>query len=134
MLLLDAPSTYTNGPTRIALLSLIGNFQSQTPDNVAKQFYGPAPAGGHPEFAAQLVDQVSDCTVAFGPAAVFQYRAQRSQMPNGSGTAGQFSGYMVVFLHAYFGYALRLEGSDGLDPHAIGDAKKILGSWTWRAG
>jgi hypothetical protein len=132
MLVLSAPSNYSNLPTKIALESLIGRFPSETPDDVAAQWYAPAPPGGHPEFNVTLVGQVMDCTIAGGPAAVFQYTAQGSQMVGGNG-AGPFDGYMFVFLHKDFAYALRLEGTSGLDPRALKNAKAILGSWTWTA-
>jgi hypothetical protein len=129
VLILDAPSSYTHAPTRIALESFIGTVAGQTPDEVASQWYGSQP-GGNPEFAAQLVGQVMDCTVGGDQAAVFQYTSQRSQLVSVTGP-GPFAGYMVIFLHAQFAFALRVEGTNCLDPRAIRDAKSILGSWTW---
>jgi hypothetical protein len=130
MLVLDAPAGYSHAPTQIALLSLMGYFPSETPADVAGEFYGPAPPGGHPEFAAQLVGEIGNCTVAGDSASFFQYSSQRSQIA-GTGTPGQFSGYMIVFLHFHYAYGVRVEGTGGLDQQAVRDAKQILGSWTW---
>ncbi|MDQ6879819.1 MAG: hypothetical protein M3082_19395 [Candidatus Dormibacteraeota bacterium] len=83
-----------------------------------------------------LVGQVTDCTVAGDPAAFFQYTAKRSQLVDSK--PGDWTGYMVVFVHHHvpnnLPYALRIEGTGGIDPRAIHDAKAILASWTWGAG
>jgi len=130
MLVLAAPSAYSNQPTKIALQSLTGRFTSETVDDVAAMSYAPAPPNGHPEFNVTLVGRVRHCTAAGTTAAVFEYTSERSQLVGGNGP-GPFDGYMFVFLHKEFAYALRLEGTKGLDPQALHDAKAILGSWTW---
>jgi hypothetical protein len=130
LLALDAPTNYSNAPTRMAVLSLLGYFQSETPADVAKQYYGPAPPGGHPEFEARLVGDVTSCTVGADAAAYFQYSSQRSQI-TGAVTPGPYVGYMIIFLHFNYAYALRVEGTGGLDTQAVRDAKEVLGSWTW---
>jgi len=130
MLVLAAPTAYSNQPTKIALQSLIGRFTSQTVADVAAMWYAPAPPNGHPEFNVTLVGQLMHCTVAGSAAAVFEYTSMRSQVVGGNG-AGPFAGYMFVFLHEGFAYALRLEGTSDVDPQALQDAKAILGSWTW---
>ena len=130
MLVMSASGSYTNLPTRIALESLIGTFPSETADEVASTYYAPAPPGGHSEFNVTLVGPVMDCAVAGSPAAAFHYTSQLSQLAGGNGS-GPFEGYMFVFLHRNFAYALRLEGTNGLDPRSLNDAEAILGSWSW---
>ena len=132
MLVIAAPTAYSNQPTKIALQSLIGRFSSQTADDVAAMWYAPAPPNGNPEYNVTLVGQVMHCTVAGSAAAFFEYTSKKSQLVGGNG-AGPFDGYMFVFLHEGFAYALRLEGTGGVDPQALQDAKAILGSWTWTA-
>ena len=133
MLVLDSPSDYSNTPTRIGLLALMAVPSSDTPDKVAAQWYGPGAPGSNPDFEAHLVGNVTDCTVAGDPAAFFQYKAKRSQLVDSK--SGDWTGYMVVFVHHHvpdnLPYALRIEGTGGIDPRAIHDAKSILGSWTW---
>ena len=114
---LDAPSGYSNQPTRIQVLSLMGYFQTETVDQLAPQYYGASLNESVPP--VQLVGAVTDCTVAGEPAAFFQY------------IQGNVSGYLVLFLHFDYLYGLRLEGVGGLDPQAARDARRILGSWGW---
>lgn len=114
---LDAPSGYSNQPTRIQVLSLMGYFQTETVDQLAQQYYSPSYHENVP--SGQLVGTVTDCPVAGEPAAFFQY------------IQGNVSGYLVIFLHFHYLYGLRLEGAGGLDPQAARDAKRILGSWEW---
>lgn len=134
MLVLHSPSGLSNTPTRVGLLALIAAANADTPEQVAAQWwYGPGAPGSNPDFEAHIVGQVTDCTVAGDPAAFFQYTAKRSQLVDSR--AGDWTGYMVVFVHHRLPYnlpyALRIEGTSGIDPRAIHDAKAILGSWTW---
>ncbi|MGH7765678.1 MAG: hypothetical protein ACREOM_14805 [Candidatus Dormibacteraceae bacterium] len=107
MLVLAAPSSYSNQPTKIALQSLIGRFPSQTADDVAAMWYAPAPPNGNPEFKVTLVGQVMDCTVAGTAAAVFEYTSKQTQLVGGNGP-GPFDGYMFVFLHDGFAYVVSI--------------------------
>ncbi len=117
LLILNAPSSYSNQPTRLQILSLLGYYQTETVDQLAQQYYGPSVHATVP--SVQLVGAVTHCTVAGEAAAFFQYRQ------------GNRSGYLVLFLHFHYLYGLRLEGDGGLDPQAVGNAKMILGSWQW---
>jgi hypothetical protein len=132
-LLLKAPSNYSNAPTRIGIQAGMEIPNSWTPDQVAARYYGPVSPGVDPDFEAHLVGDVAHCTVAGHPAAFFQYTSKRSHLPDGR--LGEWTGYLVVFVHDHvpynIPYALRIEGSGGIDPRAIHDAKVILGSWTW---
>src|SRR5438477_3316190 len=42
LLSLAAPNGYSNQPTRIQVLSLMGYFQTETVDQLAQQYYGPS--------------------------------------------------------------------------------------------
>jgi hypothetical protein len=44
---------------------------------------------------------------------------------------GDRGGYLVLFLHYDYLYAVRVEGLRGVDPLAIRDAKQVLGSIAW---
>jgi photosystem II stability/assembly factor-like uncharacterized protein len=117
LLVLDAPPSYSNQPTKIELHSLIGYYPSETTlQEIAAQWYGPS--GMKP--ARQLAGQVTTCWAGGGdPGVFFNY------------TEGDHVGYLVLFLHYHFLYALELDGVGGVDPRAWQDAKRVLGSWTW---
>jgi photosystem II stability/assembly factor-like uncharacterized protein len=112
LLMLDAPSSYSNQPTRISLHSFIGRYRSETVEQIAADFYG---SGQNP----QLVGQLTRCTVGGEPAVFFKY------------TQGDHAGYFVLFVHYQYLYGIQLDGVGGVDPRAWQDAKKVLGSWTW---
>jgi photosystem II stability/assembly factor-like uncharacterized protein len=112
LLMLDAPSSYSNQPTRISLHSFIGRYRPETLEQIAADFYG---SGQNP----QLVGQVTGCTVGGEPAVFFKY------------TQGDHAGYFVLFVHYQYLYGIQLDGVGGVDPRAWQDAKKVLGSWTW---
>lgn len=116
LLVIDAPKSYPHQPTSIEVLSLLGYFPNQSPHDIAPQYYGPS----HPGVpSVQLVGAVTDCRVQNDLAAFFQY------------SQGDRGGYLVLFLHAYYLYGVRVEGSGGVDPRAIHDAKQVLGSVRW---
>jgi hypothetical protein len=134
---LESPSDYSNTPTRIGILSLMGSWPTGTDPGVPlSDWYQPAPPNGHAEFNVTVVGTAQKCTVASGPAAYFEYTAARSQS-TGSATLPAsplgVHGYMVVFLHGTRGFGLRIEGTGSIDPRAGDAIKQILGSWSWTA-
>jgi hypothetical protein len=121
-LVIDAPKSYSQQPTTIEFLSLLGYFPSQyfpsqAPRDIARQYYGPS---HHPTVPSiQLIGAVTDCGVQGASASFFQY------------SQGDRAGYLVLFLHAHYLYGVRVEGFGGVDPLAIRDAKQVLGSVRW---
>ena len=61
LLLLNAPASYSNQPTQIGLHSLLGYFATQTPEELAKGFYGPSPHATVP--SVELIGDVRHCNV-----------------------------------------------------------------------
>jgi len=132
-LALAAPSDYAYLPTRIGVLALMGRWPTGTdPEAVLKDWYTPSP-NGNPDFAVTLIGSPTRCTVGSADAAYFEYSAKHSQavaatLPD---SPQGVHGFMVVFLHGNLGFGIRLEGTGGVDPRAVGVAKEILESWTW---
>ena len=117
LIVLDAPASYSNQPTKIEVLNPIGYYPNATPDQVIKRFYeSPTNPGVAP---VALVGGVASCAVQTDNAAFIQY------------SQGDRAGYLVIFLHIDSLYGLRLEGSGGVDERAVADAKRVLGSWRW---
>lgn len=117
MLVIDAPPNYTHPSTRIELLSLIGYFPNQAPRDIAPMYFAPSV---HPDVPSdKAVGSVTDCQVQGDRAAFVQY------------VRGDRGGYLVLFLHDNYLYGVRVEGSAGVDPMAVRDAKQLLGSIQW---
>lgn len=117
LLVVDAPLSYGNRRTTIAVLALIGYFPQQSPRDIAPAYYAPSV---HPDVpSSQLVGAVTDCQVEGDPAAAFHY------------VRGDSSGYLVLFLHFNYLYGVRVEGVGGVNPQAIRDAQQVLGSIQW---
>ncbi len=113
-----APSGYANSPTTIKIQSFIGNYYGRSAHDVAGQWVRDNQSADP--------NSINNCSVAGDDAAFVQYS-----------TAG-LVGYQVFIIRVdrqTLGLArlwgLSIEGSAGLDPQAIADAKKVLGSWQW---
>ncbi|HKV88696.1 MAG TPA: hypothetical protein VJT78_11935 [Candidatus Dormibacteraeota bacterium] len=131
----DAPPAYTNTPTRIGILALIGRWVTGTDPIVPlHDWYQPALPNGHPEYDVTLIGEPGECMVAGTKAAYFEYTAMLTQSTGAAvipqSPAG-VRGYMIVFLHHNNGFGLRIEGTGGIDPRAGDAVRQILGSWRW---
>jgi hypothetical protein len=132
---LDAPPDYTNTPTRIGILALMGRWDTGTDPMVPlHDWYQPAPPNGHPEYNVSVIGEPGGCMVAGTKAAYFEYTATLTQSTGPAvipqSPAG-VHGYMIVFLHHNNGFGLRIEGTGGIDPRAGDAVRQILGSWSW---
>lgn len=120
LLQLNAPNSYANNPTVIRVQSFIGPISEKNPHDAATDR-----AAQDPQADAA---SVTDCSAAGGAVAFYKY------------ARGGTLGYQFLLMRAdsqYAGlvrlYGVAVEGSGGLDPDAITDAKKLLGSWRWGA-
>jgi hypothetical protein len=107
---LVAPSTYLNAPTTIDIASLFQDIPYKSPMDLIT---------GITQVNYTLVGQIQTCIIGGDSAAYTQY------------TLGSRAGYMVLWVHLSVAYSLILEGTGGLDPKAIQDAKGVLGSLSW---
>jgi hypothetical protein len=107
---LTAPAGYSNSPTIISVVSLFGDVPHHSPTyyltNQTQNFY-------------TVVGHIQQCDITGDSAAFVQY-ARASN-----------AGYLVLWIHYAVVYELILEGSSGIDPAAIQDAKGLLASVSW---
>jgi hypothetical protein len=120
-----APASYAYRPTTIDVQTFIGNFNRWTVHEIAVMW-----AKDNPDADTT----VSDCAVAGGHAAIVRY-AGRSHILSGN---SYVVGYQILFLRKDTQdpnltrmWGLLIEGTGGLDPSAVVDAKTVLGSWKW---
>jgi hypothetical protein len=105
---LTAPSSYSFTPTTMRVQSLLGYFPNLTPAQTINQYFPQSGMG-----------VVESCTVSSDHAAFVQY------------TQGTHSGYFILWLHFNYAYSVTLDGTGGMDPRSIQDAKGVLASVTW---
>jgi hypothetical protein len=118
VLQVDAPAGYADAPTTIVIQSFIGDYSGKTSHDAAVQW-----VVNHPSSADS--NSVADCSVGGGPAAFVRdtrdghlsYHVFLTRIDNQ---------YNVTRL-----WGLYVDGTGGLDPNAIVDAKEMLGSWKW---
>jgi hypothetical protein len=131
MLVLDAPTGYSNAPTKMILASLIGKYPAVTARELGLEIWFQGGTGASKgQLAPNLVGEL-DCTVAGDRAAEFEYLSRQPIVLGPAPHGASFAGIIFVFIHADLLYAVQLEGTGGLDARAVDDAKAILGSWTW---
>jgi hypothetical protein len=111
---LAAPSGYQYAPTTIDIAVLFEDSPHHAPERYL---------AGITDVNYTVIGQIQTCTIRGDPAAYLQFT-----LPSRPGFNGSRAGYMVVWLHSDLAYLLNLEGSGGVDPRAIQDAKGILAS------
>lgn len=102
-----APPAYSYSPTTLEIGGLIGRFPSAR--DGGQRYFSTDPA----------VKDMLDCQIAGGAATFF------------TSTVADQLVTRIFLVHDQFLYMVALKGTGGHDPRAIGDAKSLLGSWTW---